>query len=67
MINTSLQNYTIRATYNHFLPIIFLWAMSFNIIHWLCAIYFLSCQKATAAAAATLRESTPCFMGMRTT
>ena len=28
---------------------------------------FLSCQKATAAAAATLRESTWCDMGMRTT
>ena len=25
-----------------------------------------SCQKATAPAAATLRESTPCPMGMRT-
>ncbi len=27
----------------------------------------LSCQKATADAAATLRESTPCAIGMRTT
>ena len=29
--------------------------------------YFPSSQKATAAAAATLSESTPCAMGMRTT
>ena len=28
---------------------------------------FLNCQKATAAAAATLRESTWCDIGMRTT
>ena len=58
----------IRQLFQSLLPH-HVWRGAYPVYHFFAVVHYLlaSSQKATAAAAATLRESTPCAIGMRTT